>query len=240
MDAKSHYLVGLSLWAFHTHIYNQYSKSPRLSILNPVPNCGKTTVLDILNAMVWNPRRMIDPTVASTFRLANSHTLLIDEVDNMSVVKNMRAILNAGHGVGGSVDRTNSEGNVISYNVYGPVVMAGIGKLPASLISRSLVIQLRRSNKQMQPFKPSDQYYAPQFYSWGAQAALNPNPQMPIQLIGREADKWRPLIAIADYFDQGDIGRAVALEFLNESNTPDIEESILVTPRECSTGSMLT
>ena len=87
MDAKPHYLIGLSLWAFHTHIYNQYSKSPRLSILSPVPNCGKTTVLDILNAMVWNPRRMIDPTVASTFRLANSHTLLIDEVDNMSALR---------------------------------------------------------------------------------------------------------------------------------------------------------
>src|ERR1700722_100079 len=108
--AKPHYLVGLALWAFHTHIYNQYSKSPRLGILSPVPNCGKSTVLDIIGAMAWNSKRMIDPTVASTFRLANSHTLLIDEVDNMSIIKNMRSILNDGHSVGGSVTRTGKDG----------------------------------------------------------------------------------------------------------------------------------
>ena len=42
VDAKPHYLVGLALWALHTHIYNQYHKSPRLAILSPVPNCGKS------------------------------------------------------------------------------------------------------------------------------------------------------------------------------------------------------
>ena len=148
VDAKPHYLVGIALWALHTHIYNQYNKSPRLAILSPVPNCGKSTVLDILGAMVWNSKRVSDPTVASTFRLASSHTLLIDEVDNMSIIKNMRSILNDGHSVGGSVTRTGKDGEVISYPVYGPVALAGIGKLPATLMSRSLVIRLHRSTKQ--------------------------------------------------------------------------------------------
>src|ERR1700693_1144698 len=80
VDAKPEYLMGLALWAFHTHIYTQYNKSSRLAVLSPVPNCGKSTVLDILGAMVWNPKQVIDPTVATTFRLAGSHTLLIDEV----------------------------------------------------------------------------------------------------------------------------------------------------------------
>ena len=135
VDAKPHYLVGLAMWALHTHIYNQYSKSPRLAILSPVPNCGKSTVLDILGAMVWESKRVSDPSVASIFRLASNHTLLIDEVDNMSIIKNMRSILNDGHGVGGSVTRTGKDGEVISYPVYGPVALAGIGKLPATLMS---------------------------------------------------------------------------------------------------------
>jgi hypothetical protein len=227
VDAKPYYLVGIALWALHTHIYNQYGKSPRLSILSPVPNCGKSTVLDILSAMAWNPKRMVDPTVATTFRLASSHTLLIDEVDNMSIIRNMRSILNDGHSFGGCVTRTGKDGDVISYPVYGPVALAGIGRLPATLMSRSLVIRLHRSTKAMEAFKVQDHYYASQFSVWAEQPNLNPDPQMPAQLIGRNADKWRPLIAIADSFDRGAIAREVALFFVNESDTSDIKESVL-------------
>ena len=227
VDTKPHYLVGLALWAFHSHIYNQYSRSPRLAILSPVPNCGKSKVLDILGAMVWNPKRLIDPTVASTFRLASAHTLLIDEVDNMSILKNMRSILNDGHSVGGCVPRTGKDGKVISYPVYGPVALAGIGRLPATLMSRSLIIRMHRSTKAMERFTLREQYFAADFYAWAEQADLNPDPKMPTKLVGREADKWRPLIAIADYFDRGEIARDFALEFLKESDTLDIKESVL-------------
>jgi hypothetical protein len=227
VDAEPHHLVGVSLWALHTHIYNQYNKSPRLAIRSPVPNCGKSTILDILGAMVWNSKRLIDPTVASTFRLANSHTLLIDEVDNMSIIRNMKAVLNDGHSVGGSVTRTGKDGEVISYPIYGPVALAGIGNLPATLMSRSLTIPMHRSIKPMERFISKEQYFAPQLYAWAEQANLDPDPQMPAQLVGRDADKWRPLIAIGDYFDRGDIARQVALDFINESDTPDIKESVL-------------
>jgi Protein of unknown function (DUF3631) len=227
VDTEPHYLVGLALWALHTHNYKWYPKSPRLSILSPVHNCGKSTVLDILGAMAWQSKRLIDPTVAATFRLANKHTLLIDEVDNMSIIKNMRSILNDGHSEGGSVTRTGKDGNVISYPVYGPVALAGIGRLPATLMSRSLIIRLHRSTKAMERFVPREQHYAPALYAWAEQAILNPKPILLAQLVGREADKWRPLIAIADYFDRGEIAREVALKFLEESGALDIKESVL-------------
>jgi len=53
VDAKREYLLGAALWALHTHIYTHYDKSPRLAILSPVKDCGKSTVLDILGAMAW-------------------------------------------------------------------------------------------------------------------------------------------------------------------------------------------
>jgi hypothetical protein len=224
VDTKPHYLVGIALWTFHTHIYSWYSKSPRLGILSPVHNCGKSTVLDILGAMVWNSKRLIDPTVASTFRLANNHTLLIDEVDNMSIIRNMRSVLNDGHSLGGCVTRAGTDGEVKSYSVYGPVALAGIGRLPATLMSRSIVIRLHCSPKAMERFKPGEQYFAPQLYAWAEQSNLNPDPQMPPQLVGRDADIWRP---IADSFDRGEIARDVALEFIKESATSDIKESVL-------------
>jgi hypothetical protein len=213
----------------HTHIYNQYSKSPRLAILSPVPDCGKSTVLDLLGATVWNPKRLVDPTVASTFRLAGNHTLLLDEVDNMSLVKSMKAILNDGHSFGGTVTRAGPDGEVISYPVYGPVALTGIGKLPVTLMSRSLVIQMHRSPKKMEKFDAQAANSVPDFSYWASKVNLNSDPQMPAQIIGRDADKWRPLLAIADTFGQecSIMARNVALKFINESNTPDIKESVL-------------
>jgi hypothetical protein len=227
VDTKPHYLVGIALWALHTHIFHQYSKSPRLAILSPVQNCGKSTVLDILAAMVWNPKKTADPSVASLFRQANNHTLLLDEVDNMSIVKNMRAILNDGHSRGGAVTRTGKDGEVISYPVYGPVALAGIGRLPSQLMSRSLVIRLYRSSKKMERFREAEEYFASQLYKWAKQVDLNPDPQMPTKLGGRDADKWRPLIAIADSFHAGVIARSAALSFMNENDDTDIKESVL-------------
>jgi hypothetical protein len=227
VDAKPEYLVGIALWALHTHIFPQYNKSPRLAILSPVPNCGKSTVLDILGAMVWNPKRVVDPTVASTRDLVRNHTLLMDEVDNMSIVKSMRSILNDGHSFGGSVTKIGKDGEVQSIPVYGPVALAGIGRLPATLMSRSLVIRLHRSKLALERFDPREHHYASQFYAWAEQSNLNPNPQMPTQIVGRDADKWRPPIAIADSFDQGTIAREVALKFINESDSLDQKEQVL-------------
>lgn len=227
VDAKPHYLTGISLWALHTHIYNQYNKTPRLSVLSPVHNCGKSTVLDILGSMTWHSKRIIDPTVASTFRLANDHTLLMDEVDNMSIIRSMRSILNDGHTFGGCVVRVAPDKTVVEYPIYGPVAFAGIGRIPATLMSRSLVIRLHRSNKVMERFKTTGQEYEIELHKWAEKVKLEKDPQMPAFLIGRDADKWRPLLAIADYFNRGEVAREAAREFINEGNALDIKESVL-------------
>jgi len=158
--------------------------------------------------------------------MAGTHTLLIDEVDNVDIVKKMRSVLNDGHSRGGRVIRTiNSE--VVHFLAYGPVALAGIGKLPATLMSRSIVINMDRSDKAMARFSVQEHHYASQLARWAKKVDLNSDPQMPGQLIGRDADKWRPLIAIADSFGRSDIARDVALKIVGESNILDIKESIL-------------
>ena len=227
IDAKPHHIIGLSLWALHTHIYRQYDKSPRLAILSPVPNCGKSTVLNILNSMVSNPEKLIDPTIASTFRLAGNHTLLLDEVDNMSIMKSMKAILNNGHEVGGFVPRTGKDGEVIKYPVYGPLALAGIGRLPVTLMSRSIIVPMHRSNAQKEIFNPRDAFYSEEIARWAERVNLDPNPRMPPQIKGRDADKWRPLIAIGNAVDRSMIAYEAMSEFYKEKSVPDIKESLL-------------
>ena len=192
IDAKPHHTVGLSLWAIHTHVYRQFDKSPRLAILSPVPNCGKSSVLNILNSMVARPEKLVDPTIASTFRLAGDHTLLLDEVDNMSIMKSMKAILNNGHEVGGSVPRTGKDGEVIKYPVYGPLALAGIGRLPVTLMSRSIIIPMHRSTIQQEIFDPRIGFYSEEIARWAELVSLDQNPRMPAQIIGRDADKMAP------------------------------------------------
>jgi Protein of unknown function (DUF3631) len=226
IDAKPHYIVGISLWALHTHIYRQYNKSPRLAILSPVPNCGKRTVLNILNAMASNPEKLIDPTTASTFRLASNHTLLLDEVDNISIIKSMKSILNNGHEVGGFVPRTEN-GEVKKYPVYGPLALAGIGRLPVTLMSRSIIVPMHRCNEQKEVFNPRDAFYSEEIARWADRVNLDPNPILPPQIKGRDADKWRPLIAIGNAVDRSMIAYETMSEFYKEKDIPDIKESLL-------------
>jgi hypothetical protein len=193
IDAKPHYIIGLALWALHTHIYRQYDESPRLAIISPVPNCGKSTVLSILSSMVYKPERLIDPTVASTFRLAGSNTLLLDEVDNISLLRSMKAILNNGHEVGGFVPRTNKDGEVTKYPVYGPLALAGIGRLPVTLMSRSIIIPMHRSDAQQEVFSPRDSFYAAEIARWAERVNLDPNPIVPSQIRGRDEISGVPL-----------------------------------------------
>jgi hypothetical protein len=173
-------------------------------------------VLNILNSMVSNIEKLIDPTTASTFRLAGSHTLLLDEVDNMSIMKSMKAILNNGHEVGGSVPRTDKDGEVIKYPVYGPLALAGIGRLPVTLMSRSIIVPMHRSVVQKEVFNPRDAYYTAEIERWAEQVKLDPNPRMPAQIIGRDADKWRPLIAIGNAVDRSMIAYTAMSEFYKE------------------------
>jgi hypothetical protein len=227
IDAKPHQIIGLSLWALHTHIYRKYDKSPRLAIMSPVPNCGKSTVLNILNSMVSNPEKLIDPTTATTFRLAGSHTLLLDEVDNVNIMKSMKAILNNGHEVGGFVPRTGNDGEVIKFPIYRPLALAGIGHLPVTLMSRSIIVPMHRSSAQMEIFNPKDAFYSEEIARWAERVNLDPNPIMPEQIKGRDADKWRPLIAIGNAVDRSMVAYEAMSDFYKEKSVPDIKESLL-------------
>jgi hypothetical protein len=62
---------------------------------------------------------------------------------------------------------------------------------------------------------------------WADGVNLDPDPRLPLQIKGRDADKWRPLIAIGNAVDRSMIAYEAMSEFYKERSVPDIKESLL-------------
>lgn len=223
--AEPHHLVGATLWALHTHVFRKFDISPRLAVLSPVEESGKSTVLKVIKGIVWKPKYLIDPTPASIFRIASDMSLLLDEVDNVRIDRQLRAIFNSGHMVGGQVPRV-IQGEVEMFPVYGPLALAGIGTLPPTLLSRSLVIHIHRSATKPR-FNKLDEaaVIGARVEEWASQVQLNLDPAIPLK--GRAADNWRVLIAIADALGKGKVAREAALKFTGEQTFPNLKLALL-------------
>ena len=217
IDTEPHNHVACALWALHTHVHQKFEHTPRLSLQSPTLESGKTEILKLLRFITPSSQELFSPTAATLFRLAENKTLLIDEADNIYINRDMLGVLNKGHQRGGAVPRVHKNG-IIWWPVFGPVAFAGIGSLPATLSSRSIIIKMFRQDPdvkierldlnnlaQMQELA----FIMEMATDWAEKVKLDTNPAMP-KFIGRQANKWRVLFAIADNLGRGDIAREAA------------------------------
>jgi hypothetical protein len=231
---RSHDRVALALWAIHTHVYEKYMVTPRLALISPVRGCGKTVTLDVLDRLVARPEKSDNITAAAIYHALDEQpprTLLLDEADNMEMGTKavVRAVLNSGYRKGGSIDRV-MRGKRHKFRVFAPVALASIGSLTLPLMSRSIVIHIERYNgiEQLRRFDSNDTQHLDIVWSatrdWAHNVKLNPDPAMPAEIRGRNADNWRPLIAIADAFGPawGAEAREAAIAFCEDHHDEDI------------------
>lgn len=128
----------LTLWAAHTHAGRSLYTTPRLQVDSPVPESGKTTVLEHLERLCHCP--VIASSISSPALLArlvaeDPRTLLLDEVDRTLDVKatpgavEIIAVLNSGYKVGATrpvlVPAKGSNWEVAEMSTFAPVAMAG-------------------------------------------------------------------------------------------------------------------
>src|SRR5215469_14820690 len=45
----------IALWELFAHTHDSFQHSPRLAFTSPVPECGKTTALDVVSSLVPKP-----------------------------------------------------------------------------------------------------------------------------------------------------------------------------------------
>jgi hypothetical protein len=223
----SHEYVAKALWAMHTHVYDRYMITPRLHLTSPVRGCGKSVGLDVLDRLVARTYLTDNITAAAVYDTIDRTqcTLLMDEFDNQEISTKaaLRAVLNAGYRKGRRVTRGVGK-QWREYRVFAPIAIASIGPLPLPLMSRSIIIRMKRHDGSLElrrfnrdDTRDLDRVYV-QMRDWAREVTLNPDPKMPPELRGRDADNWRPLIAIADSFgaELGRMARAAAVIFAQD------------------------
>jgi hypothetical protein len=238
IDVTADDALVMALWILLTHHYDKFEFSPRLALLSPVKGCGKTTVLKALKYMCARPTLMSSITPAVVYRVIDRDhpTLLIDEGDNLGLNINptIRAIMNSGHNVGSSVGRV-IKGDPKEFDTFGPLAIAAIGTLPLTLIDRSVIVHMeksqRRDLRRLDPNSPNikvvDAIYR-EICKW-ARTPLQTN----IDAIlpddsTRHADNWRPLICVADSFGKAWGRKARAAAYAYKLNYSDEDLRVIL------------
>jgi hypothetical protein len=209
--------VAVTLWVAHTHAVLSFDSSPRLAALSPEPGSGKTRTLEILELLVPRPMFVLNASTAVTFRAVDKEqpTLLLDEVDALfgrrtkDENEDLRGLLNAGHRKGATVPRCDGPSHTLRrFKVYAACALAGLGQLPETLMSRSIVVRMRRRapGEHVEPYRQrvhrdEGHQLRLRLAEWSTAVADNLAdawPEMPLGVEDRPADVWEPILAIAD------------------------------------------
>lgn len=209
----------LAAWVLHTWAMDAAECTPYLHVTSPEKGCGKTRLLETLEPIVCRPWLTGRVTAAVLVRKVDkeSPTLLLDESDAAfkgaeDYSEALRGILNSGFKRGGTVSLCVGQGANISYkdfSCFAPKAIAGIGKIPDTVASRSIVIELRRktAGESVAKFRKRDVDAAAKplrerLERWAASGALEAlsaaRPMLPDGLSNRQEDISEPLAAIAD------------------------------------------
>lgn len=150
-----HTRLPIALWILATYVFHVFDVFGYLAVVSPTPRCGKSRLLKVLKLLSSNPWLCANMSEAALFRGIHSKkpTLLIDEAEAIRNPKSDRSqmllsILNTGYEQGATVPRCAGESNKLQeFEVYCPKVFAAIGRLPETLVDRSIPINMQRRRK---------------------------------------------------------------------------------------------
>ncbi len=209
-----HTLDAVTLWIAATHLQQQFQHAPRLAITGPQKRCGKSRLLDVVDATVHRPILTVNATGAAIFRSISDEppTLLVDEADTIFTGKAseqseiLRGLLNAGHQRGRKAMRVSGKDMEIQeFSTFAMAALAGIGDLPDTIMDRAIVVRMRRraAGEHVDSFRSRDAEalggLRDRLAAWAstvAPRAKAADPAMPVE--DRAADTWEPLVIVAD------------------------------------------
>lgn len=207
------------LWIAHTHLMDHWESTPRIAFLSPEPGSGKSRALEVSELLVPLPVQAVNVTPAYLFRKVGAEegrpTVLYDEIDTVFGARakeneEIRGLLNAGHRRSGVAGRCVVRGKQVfteEIPAYCAVALAGLGGLPDTILSRCVIVKMRRRapSEPVEPFRrrvhePAGSVLRKRLEDWAGTVKSqigDPWPEMPAGIADRDADIWEPLLSMA-------------------------------------------
>ncbi|MBI1211316.1 MAG: DUF3631 domain-containing protein [Alphaproteobacteria bacterium] len=137
----------LALWALHTWVANALGASPRLALISPEPQSGKSTALRALSLLVPRPLFAVHGRTAALTRIVDvlRPTLLLDDADKW-VLQNwlLRATIAAGAARDTKLLRpTRTPFELPAVNCFSPCALALTWRVPDDLAKRCIAVIMR-------------------------------------------------------------------------------------------------
>ncbi|MET8741935.1 DUF3631 domain-containing protein [Streptomyces sp. NPDC004728] len=212
--------VAVALWDAHAHLMDCFDSTARLAFLSPEPGSGKSRALEIVETLVPRSLTTVNSSANALFRLVDAPdgrpTILFDEIDTVFGPKAgdnepVRGFLNSGYRRSGKMHRCVGDGanqTVQPFSSFCAVAMAGLGSLPDTILTRSVIIRMRKRapNEKVEPYRQrlhEKEGFAlrDQLAEWAdsvRDTVKDAWPEMPDGINDRPADVWEPLLAVAD------------------------------------------
>jgi Protein of unknown function (DUF3631) len=207
----------VTLWTAATHAQPAWEHATRLDATSPEKRCGKSRLLDVIEASCHAPLITVNISAAALARSVTDDppTLLLDEADTIfgkgikgdEKAETLRGLINAGHQrnrpyIRWDAGRRQPE----PCPTFAMAALAGIGSLPDTITDRAVVIRMRRRapGETVAAFRirrdtPALHDLRDRLGAW-ARAHLDElrdaEPELPVD--DRAYDNWTPLAAIAD------------------------------------------
>ena len=203
----------VTLWALYTWTFESFSVSPNLMVTAPERESGKTRVTELLSWMVRRAKPVSDASAAAIIRgiERDRPTLLFDEAQSFLKRKAddpIRGVLLASFSRRFAyVERVEGESHdVRAFSTFTPKAMNGrnLARVDDMLTSRSIVLSMTRATRRLPELRddrdPVGLDMRRRCARWAADnaAALREADPDVGERMGRSAQVWRPLFALAD------------------------------------------
>ncbi|MEQ9491535.1 MAG: DUF3631 domain-containing protein [Alphaproteobacteria bacterium] len=241
-----------ALWVMMTWLHDRLEVAPFLNITSATKRCGKSTFLDVLEALVRNPMPVSGRiTSAALFRSIELYTptLLLDEVDTFfRDDPELRGVINGSQRRSGAwtLRCVGEDNEPRRFATFCPKALVGIGGLPDTVTDRSIVIRLERRphNANTTNWRDRNQQQLKdlqrRIVRWivdntGKVLVATRSVEFPNGLDDRAQDSWEALLAVSSVAGGDWIGKGKAActhACLNQQDKESSRELILADIKE--------
>tara|TARA_R110002051_G_scaffold3134_1_gene16902 strand:- start:3111 stop:4535 length:1425 start_codon:yes stop_codon:yes gene_type:complete len=214
--------VAVTLWIVMTWLIPAAHILPIAWINAPEKRCGKSTLLTLMSRLSKKSLSTSNITKSALFRSIESYkpTLFIDEIDTfINDNEGIRGVLNAGHSRDNPyiIRCVGDDHEPVPFNVFGAKAISGIGRIPDTLVDRSIPLTLRRKMRDETKKRVRDlpldvtSVIQSQLARWSDDnmlAVKEADPVLPISINDRAQDNWQILFKIAMLLGEGWLEKA--------------------------------